>query len=169
VIASLFYFELGLLLQWYSSRYVLGGHIRCIMQLNKAALEALWSKLSSNCSKFLADMWRTSYLDFTQFCSFAQVDNCRRPVQVVCYGYWQALKAPLTLRNMSASLPSCSSYKEPSFSQQQCPVTATPLISVQHSRHLQKSLIQARGLSSTFIIVGWSKKLGRRSPRSGNT
>ena len=142
VVASLFYFELGLLLQWYSSRYVLGGHIRCIMQRDKAALEALWSKLSSNCGKFLADMWRTSYLDFTQFCSFAQVDSCRKPVQVVCYGCWQALKAPLTLRNMSASLPSCSSYKEPSFSKQQCPVTATPLTSAQHFRYLQKVLFR---------------------------
>ena len=142
MVASLFYFELGLLLQWYSSRYVLGGHIRCIMQRNKAAIEALWSKLSSNRGKFLADMWRTSYLDFTQFCSFAQVDSCRKHVQVVCYGCWQALKAPLTLRNMSASLPLCSSYKEPSFSKQQCPVTATPLTSAQHFRHLQKVLFR---------------------------
>ena len=55
------------------------------------------------------------------------------------------------------------------FSQQQCPVTATPLISVPHSRHLQKSLIQVRGLSSSFVIVDWPKMLGRRSLRSRNT
>jgi hypothetical protein len=65
VVASLFYFELNLLLQWHNSRYVLNGHIRRIMQRDKAALEALWSKLSSNRGKFLADMWRrTSYFDF---------------------------------------------------------------------------------------------------------
>jgi hypothetical protein len=56
VVASLFYFKLGLLLQWYDSRYVLGGHIRCSMQRDKAALEALWSKLSNNRGRFLADM-----------------------------------------------------------------------------------------------------------------
>jgi hypothetical protein len=77
VVASLFYFELGLLLQLYNSRYVLGGHIRCIMQRDKAALEALWSKLSSNRGRFLADMWRASYFDFTQLCVFAHVDSWR--------------------------------------------------------------------------------------------
>jgi hypothetical protein len=41
VVASLFYFKLNLLLQWHNSRYVLNGHIRRIMQRDKAALEAL--------------------------------------------------------------------------------------------------------------------------------
>jgi hypothetical protein len=120
-------------------------------------------------ASYLADMWRASYFDFTQLCVFAHVESYHRPVQVVCCGCWQAPKAPLTLGNMSALLPSHLSYKEPSCSKQQRPVTATPLVSAQRSQHLQKSLDPARRPSSTFVMIDQPKKLGRRSPRSGNT
>jgi hypothetical protein len=38
---------------------VLGGQIRRMMHRDKAALEALWSKLTSSHGKLLADIWRT--------------------------------------------------------------------------------------------------------------
>ena len=73
VVASVFYFELNLLLQWHNSRYMLGGHIRCIMERDKTVLEALWSKLSSN--RGGGQVTLTS-----QLCFFTHVDSCRRPI-----------------------------------------------------------------------------------------
>ena len=53
IIVSLFYFKLDSLLERYNRKYIVTGHILCLITRSNLAFKALLSKLANNSTRFL--------------------------------------------------------------------------------------------------------------------
>jgi len=53
IITSLFYFKLDSLLKRYNRKYIVTGHILCLITRSNLAFKALLSKLANNSTRFL--------------------------------------------------------------------------------------------------------------------
>jgi hypothetical protein len=57
MIVSLFYFKLDSLLERYNGKYIVTGHILCLITRSNPAFKALLSKLANNSTGFLINDW----------------------------------------------------------------------------------------------------------------